>query len=82
MYNGYTWMFLQPVSYCTRLSSQGTFAVTQAICQALVAAKISGSIVNIASVIGQTGNMGQSNYAASKAAVEAFTKTVAKEMGL
>ncbi|XP_046678939.1 estradiol 17-beta-dehydrogenase 8-like isoform X1 [Homalodisca vitripennis] len=59
----------------------GTYTMTQAVCQALVAAKSGGSVVNIASVVGQTGNMGQCNYAASKAAVEAFTKTVAKEMG-
>ena len=39
-----------------------------------------GSIVNITSVIGQTGNAGQSNYAASKAGIEAFTKSVAKEV--
>jgi 3-oxoacyl-[acyl-carrier protein] reductase len=39
-----------------------------------------GSIVNITSVIGQTGNAGQSNYAASKAGIIAFTKSVAKEV--
>lgn len=39
-----------------------------------------GSIVNITSVIGLTGNAGQSNYAASKAGVIAFTKSVAKEV--
>jgi len=38
-----------------------------------------GRIVNIASVVGQTGNIGQANYAASKAAIIGFTKTVAKE---
>lgn len=56
--------------------------MTQAVCQALVLSKQSGSVVNIASIIGQIGNMGQCNYAASKAGVEAFTKTVAKEMGV
>jgi 3-oxoacyl-[acyl-carrier protein] reductase len=39
-----------------------------------------GSIVNITSIIGQTGNEGQANYAASKAGIEAFTKSVAKEV--
>jgi len=39
-----------------------------------------GSIVNIASVVGEDGNLGQSNYAASKAGVMGLTKTVAKEM--
>ncbi len=40
-----------------------------------------GRIVNIASVIGITGNAGQANYAASKAGVIALTKSVAKELG-
>jgi len=39
-----------------------------------------GRIVNITSVIGQIGNFGQVNYAASKAAVAAFTKSLAKEV--
>ena len=41
----------------------------------------SGSIVNIASLAGQTGNPGQANYAASKAALIAMTKTLASEVG-
>ena len=40
----------------------------------------SGRIINIASVVGQTGNPGQANYSASKAGVIALTKTVAKEL--
>jgi acetoacetyl-CoA reductase len=39
-----------------------------------------GRIVNITSVIGQIGNFGQANYAASKAGVAAFTKSLAKEL--
>jgi 3-oxoacyl-[acyl-carrier protein] reductase len=39
----------------------------------------SGKIVNIASVVGEMGNAGQGNYAASKAGVIGFTKTVARE---
>ena len=38
------------------------------------------SIINVASIVGKIGNMGQSNYAASKAGVEAFTRTVSKEL--
>ena len=38
-----------------------------------------GRIINIASIVGLTGNVGQANYAASKAGVIGFTKTVARE---
>ncbi|MFH0811535.1 MAG: 3-oxoacyl-[acyl-carrier-protein] reductase [Pseudomonadota bacterium] len=41
----------------------------------------SGKIINIASVVGQMGNAGQANYAASKAGVIGFTKTLAREFG-
>jgi 3-oxoacyl-[acyl-carrier protein] reductase len=58
---------------------RGTFLVTRAILKTMLKAR-KGSIVNITSVIGQTGNEGQANYAASKAGVEAFTKSVAKEV--
>ena len=51
-------------------------------CQAAIKAMIknkSGSIVNITSVVGHTGNAGQANYTASKAGVVAMTKSLAKE---
>jgi 3-oxoacyl-(acyl-carrier-protein) reductase len=40
-----------------------------------------GSIINMSSVIGFTGNIGQSNYAASKAGIIGFTKSIARELG-
>ncbi|CAG0886176.1 unnamed protein product [Cyprideis torosa] len=59
---------------------KGTFLMTQAFGLALTQAKVTpASVVNISSVVGQMGNMGQCNYSASKAAVEAMTKTAAKE---
>jgi len=41
----------------------------------------SGSIINMASVVGVNGNAGQSNYSASKAGILGFTKSIAKEIG-
>jgi len=41
----------------------------------------SGSIINMSSVVGVFGNAGQSNYAASKAGIIGFTKSIAKELG-
>ena len=41
----------------------------------------SGSIINMSSIIGETGNAGQSSYAASKAGIIGFTKSIAKEIG-
>ena len=40
-----------------------------------------GSIINMGSIVGVTGNAGQANYAASKAGIIGFTKSIAKEMG-
>lgn len=40
-----------------------------------------GSIINLSSIVGITGNAGQANYAASKAGIIGFTKSIAKEMG-
>ncbi|XP_076327453.1 (3R)-3-hydroxyacyl-CoA dehydrogenase-like [Tachypleus tridentatus] len=60
---------------------KGTFLVTQAACRLMIAHKIKiGSIINISSIIGKVGNIGQCNYAASKAGVVGLTKSVAKEM--
>lgn len=60
---------------------KGVFLVTQAAAQALVSSGCHGSIVNIGSISGKVGNMGQANYAASKAGVIGLTQTVALELG-
>lgn len=56
----------------------GTIYMTKA-CLKTFLRKKSGSIVNISSIVGLTGNVGQANYAASKAGIIGFTKSVAKE---
>ncbi len=56
----------------------GAFNVTK-VCAPAMLKQRSGSIVNIASVVGQAGNAGQANYAASKAGMIGMTKSLAKE---
>ena len=51
------------------------------IVQAIMLKQKSGSIINMSSVVGVSGNAGQSNYSASKAGIIGFTKSIAKELG-
>jgi len=60
------------------INLKGTFNCTKAVVRHMSKQK-SGKIVNIASVVGEMGNPGQGNYAASKAGVIGFTKTIARE---
>ena len=57
----------------------GTFNVTKNVISYMMKAR-SGNIVNISSVVGISGNSGQTNYSASKAGIIGFTKSLAKEV--
>jgi 3-oxoacyl-[acyl-carrier protein] reductase len=57
---------------------KGAFFTTKAVVKGMMKRR-SGRIVNVASIVGLTGNKGQANYAASKAGLIGFTKSVAKE---
>ena len=59
---------------------RGTFLLVRGFTKSMMKARY-GRIVNLGSVIGEHGGAGQSNYAASKAGIEGFTKAVAKELG-
>ena len=69
------------------INLKGTFLFTRAVSRPMMKNKavdgtqLGGSIVNITSVVGITGNAGQANYTASKGGVIALTKTTAKELG-
>ena len=69
------------------INLKGTFLFTRAVSRPMMknkgtdGAQLGGSIINITSVVGITGNAGQANYTASKGGVIALTKTTAKELG-
>lgn len=62
------------------INLKGAFLCTKAVSK-LMMKKRQGTIINITSVVGVMGNAGQANYAASKAGMIGFTKSVAKELG-
>jgi 3-oxoacyl-[acyl-carrier protein] reductase len=62
----------------TNLSS--VFYTCRAVCRPMMRRR-AGSIVNVASIVGLRGNWGQTNYAASKAGIVGFTKSLARELG-
>jgi 3-oxoacyl-[acyl-carrier protein] reductase len=59
---------------------KSVFNLTKAVLQTMLKQR-NGSIINMSSVVGVSGNAGQSNYSASKAGIIGFTKSVAKEVG-
>ena len=59
---------------------KSAFNLTKAVQRPMLKAK-KGSIINMSSVVGVSGNAGQSNYAASKAGLIGFTKSIAQELG-
>lgn len=61
------------------INLKGTFNMTKAVSKIMVRQK-SGKIINISSVVGVAGNAGQCNYAASKAGVIGFSKSIAREL--
>ncbi len=63
-----------------RVNAKGVFNMTRASVRSMMKARW-GRIINITSVVGLGGQAGQANYAASKAAIIGFTKSVAKEFG-
>lgn len=59
---------------------KGAYLCTKAVTRGMMKKRF-GKIVNIASVVGVSGNAGQANYSASKAGIIGFTKSIAKELG-
>ncbi len=59
---------------------KSVFNLTKAVMQSMLKQK-GGSIINMSSVVGVSGNAGQTNYSASKAGIIGFTKSVARELG-
>jgi 3-oxoacyl-[acyl-carrier protein] reductase len=62
------------------INMKSVFNMTKAVLSSMLKNK-AGSIINMSSVVGVKGNAGQANYAASKAAINGFTKSIALELG-
>ena len=62
------------------INMKSVFNMTKAVLRPMLKAR-AGSIINMSSVVGVKGNIGQANYSASKAAINGFTKSTALELG-
>ena len=62
-----------------KVNLTGTFNMTQSVLKPMTKAR-QGAIINLSSVVGSAGNIGQANYAASKAGLIGFSKSVAREV--
>lgn len=63
-----------------KVNLKSAFCMTKAVQKPMLKQR-SGSIINMSSVVGVSGNAGQANYSASKAGMIGFTKSIAKELG-
>ena len=66
--------------YVMTINTKSVFNMTKAVLRTMLKQK-KGSIINMSSIVGLKGNPGQSNYAASKSAINGFTKSIALELG-
>lgn len=65
-----------------KVNLKGTFLMTQLFAKAIIENNVSsGSVINISSIVAKINNVGQANYAATKAGVISFTKVASKEFG-
>ena len=77
---GFTAMAQQKADEVIKVNLNSVFYMTKQVIKPMMKAR-NGAIINMSSIIGEIGNAGQSSYAASKAGIIGFTKSVAKELG-